>query len=144
MLELYNKESGMKNYYTEIIFGTGLVILFSGLIFWLISVGSPSILAAGIAILTLLIGIATFIMKTINKKKNIKSGAPAEDEFSKLAKVYAGNQAFRYSMYLWLLIFIFNSSFTKNETMLGIGILGSTLIYGISLWYFKTTGKINE
>jgi len=46
-------------------------------------------------------------------------------------------------MYLWLLIFLFNSSFAKNETMLGIGILGSGLIYGISLWHIKLTGEFN-
>ncbi|MBU1719466.1 MAG: hypothetical protein KKA07_10400 [Bacteroidetes bacterium] len=134
----------MKNYYKEIVLGGVLLFVFSGLIFWFIFTKPQSFLPVGIAILTLLIGIATFIKQTINKKRDIETGAPVEDEFIKLAKVYAGNQAFRYSMYLWLLIFVFNSSLTKNETMLGIGILGSALIYGISLWYFKTTGEFNE
>ena len=79
----------------------------------------------------------------LSKKRHLATGVPREDEFTKLARVYAGNQAFLYSMYLWLLIFVFNSSFTKNETMLGIGILGSALIYGISLWYFQRTGEFN-
>ena len=133
----------MKNYTREIVFGAVLVIFFAGLIAWLIIIESPSVLMVVIAILILLIGMVNFIRQMLNKKRNIETGAPAEDEFTQLAKVYAGNQAFLYSLYLWLLIFVFNSSFSKNETMLGIGILGSALIYGISLWYFKTTGEFN-
>jgi ABC-type uncharacterized transport system permease subunit len=134
----------VKNYYREIVFGIALSIIFAGLLFWFAINEPKDLLTIGIAIITFLLGIVTFIWQNINKKRDIKAGAPSEDEFTKLAKVYAGNRAFLYSMYLWLLIFIFNSSFTKNETMLGIGILGSALIYGISLWYFKTTGEFNE
>ena len=141
MLDLYNKEIEVKNYYRDIAFGTVLFLLFSAVIVWFILTNPSSLFPIGIAILTLLIGVVAFIRQTINKRRNIETGAPAEDEFSKLAKVYAGN--FLYSMYLWILIFVFNSSFTKNETMIGIGILGSALIYGISLWYFKTTGEFN-
>ncbi len=133
----------MKNYTKEIVFGAVLVILFAGLVVWLFLVGPPSVLSIVITVLILLIGTVTFIRQTLNKKRNIETGEPAEDEFTQLAKVYAGNQAFLYSLYLWLLIFVFNSSFSKNETMLGIGILGSALIYGISLWYFKTSGEFN-
>jgi hypothetical protein len=133
----------MKNYYREILLGAIIFILFSGLIIWFVAIGSPSILAIIIAVLIVTIGMITIIRRTIHKKRNIESGEPAEDEFTRLAKVYAGNQAFLFSMYLWLLIFVFQTSFTKNETMLGVGILGSALIYGISLWYFKSTGEFN-
>jgi hypothetical protein len=133
----------MKNYYREIVLGSVLFLFFSAIIVWFILTEPQSPLPIGIAILTLIIGLLAFIRQTINKTREIESGVPAEDEFTKLAKVYAGNQAFLYSMYLWLLIFVFNSSFTKNETMLGMGVLGSALIYGISLWYFKTTGEFN-
>jgi hypothetical protein len=133
----------MKDFTRELIFGTILLVIFTGIIIWVIFSGSQSFLPIGIAILIVLIGTVTFITQTIKKKKDIESGAPPEDEFTKLAKVYAGNQAFLYSQYLWLLIFVFNSSFSKNETMLGIGILGSGLIYGITLWYFRSTGEFN-
>jgi len=91
----------------------------------------------------ILIGLITFILKMIVNSKNKSTGQPSEDEFSKLAKVYAGNQAFQYSMYLWLIIFIYNDSFSKDETMLGIGILGSALLYGLTLWYKKSTGQLH-
>ena len=133
----------MKYYYREILLGAVLFIFFAVLIIWFVIAGPPSMLAAGIAVLILAIGMITFVRQTIQKKMNFETGEPAEDEFTRLAKVYAGNQAFLYSMFLWLLIFVFNSSFTKNETMLGVGILGSALIYGVCLWYFKSTGEFN-
>jgi hypothetical protein len=133
----------MKNYTNEIFFGTVVFLFFAGIIAWSIITEPQSPLPISIALLTLLIGTVTFIRQSITKRRNIETGAPAEDEFTKLAKVYAGNQAFLYSMYLWLLIFVFNDSFQKNETMIGIGILGSALIYGISLWYFRTTAEFN-
>ena len=133
----------MKNFVREIIFGSILLVIFLGIIIWMALSEPESFLPIGIAILIVLVGAVTFITQTIQKKRNLETGAPPEDEFTKLAKVYAGNQAFLYSQYLWLLIFVFNSSFIKNETMLGIGILGSAIIYGISLWYFRTTGEFN-
>jgi hypothetical protein len=128
----------------EIIFGGLLLVIFASLIGYTLSFRSFSILPTVIAFLIFITGGITFIRQIIKKKRNLETGEPAEDEFSILASVYAGNQAFLYSLYLWLLIFVFNDSFTKNETMLGIGILGSALIYGISLWYFKTSGDLNE
>lgn len=143
LLDLNNYEITMKNYYREIVLGMVLFLFFSAIIVWFIITEPQSTLLIGVAILTLVIGLVAFIRQTINRIRYIETGAPAEDEFTKIAKVYAGNQAFLYSMYLWLLIFVFNSSFIKNETIIGIGILGSALIYGISLWYFKTTGEFN-
>ncbi len=133
----------MKNYYREIVLGTVLFLFFSGMIVWFILTEPQSSLPIAIAMLTFVIGLIAFVRQAINRKREIETGTSPEDEFIKMAKIYAGNQAFQYSMYLWLLIFVFNSSFTKNETMIGIGVLGSALIYGISLWYFKTTGEFN-
>ena len=134
----------MKNYGREIIIGGVLLIFFVTMTVYYLSVGPLALLPTVIALLIVIVGVIAFIRQIINRKRVLETGEPAEDEFTKLVSVYAGNQAFLYSMYLWLLIFIFNSSFTKNETMLGIGILGSVLIYGISLWYFKSIGVKNE
>ena len=134
----------MKNYGREIIIGGVLLIFFVTMTVYYLSVGPLALLPTVIALLIVIVGVIAFIKQIVNRKRVLETGEPAEDEFTKLVSVYAGNQAFLYSMYLWLLIFIFNSSFTKNETMLGIGILGSVLIYGISLWYFKSIGVKNE
>ena len=94
----------MKTFAREIIFGSILLVIFIGLIIWMALSGSQSFLPIGIAILIVLVGAVTFITQTIRKKRNLETGAPPEDEFTKLAKVYAGNQAFLYSQYLWYLI----------------------------------------
>ncbi|TFG49911.1 MAG: hypothetical protein E4H33_01300 [Anaerolineales bacterium] len=133
----------MKSYWKELLFGSTLALLFGGLLMWLISTPPTSTLSIFISVLTFLIGIITFIIQIRRKKEDITKGTPAEDEYGRLAKVFSGNQAFHYSYYLWVIIFIFNSSFSKNETMLGVGILGSALIYGLSLWYHKSSGDFN-
>jgi hypothetical protein len=134
----------MKNHRREIIFGGGLLIIFASLIGYIISIRSFSIFPTFIAFIIIFTGGIKFIGQIVKRKRDLETGDPTEDEFSKLVSVYAGNQAFLFSMYLWLIIFVFNNYFTKHETMLGIGILGSALIYGISLWYFRTTGVMNE
>ena len=133
----------MKKYWKELVYGLSFVLIFGGLFFWIVFTRdiTPLMLIIGISIL--MVGLISLIFKMVTNRKNISTGQPAEDEFSKLAKVYAGNQAFHYSIYLWMIIFFFNDSFTKNETMLGIGILGSTLFYGLILWYKKSTGDIH-
>ena len=144
MLEIYNKECLMKNYGKEVILGSALVLLFSGLTFWFARHEPKATLKIVIAAFTILIGAAAFILNLLKRRKDAQTGSPAEDEFTQLAKLHAGSQAFLYSMYLWLLIFIFNTAFTETEEMLGVGILGSALIYGLCLWYFRTTGTFYE
>jgi uncharacterized membrane protein len=134
----------MNSYYREIGFGAVLITLFGGLIFWFVKHEPQALLKIGIAGIIILVGIISFIRKVITTRRDTVSGAPPEDEFTKLAKVYAGNRAFHSSLYLWYLIFIFHTSFSKPMEMLGVGILGSALIYGISLWYYNTSGGFNE
>jgi len=134
----------MKNYIRELGLGLALASIFAGLLTWFFLSKPQDPLKISIAILIILLGIGTFLWRIVNKKRDIAMQVPSEDEFSKRAKAYAGNQAFEYSLFLWFLIFIFNSTFIKAETMLGVGILGSILIYYICLWYYKTTGKFNE
>ncbi|NOX87823.1 MAG: hypothetical protein GXO77_02275 [Calditrichaeota bacterium] len=134
----------MKRYYKEIIFGSVLTILFVGLIFWFGRQEADGYLKILIAVITVFLGIFAVIRNISAKKKEFASGMPTEDELTKLARIYAGSRAFIYSMYLWFLIFIFNYTFSERKEMLGIGILGSALIYGICLWYYKTTANFGE
>ena len=133
----------MKKYSKEITFGVLFAAIFAGLLFWFINHEPDSFLKIGIASLAVLIGAYAFIRQILTRKRDQKQGVPAEDEFTVQAKLHAGNQAFHYSLYLWFLIFIFHTSFSNQEEMLGIGILGSALIYGISLWYHKSSGDFS-
>ena len=131
----------MKKYNKEVGFGLLLLVIFAGLILWAIFTKPQESLAVFIAIVVVIIAAITFAAQVLKKRADLQTGAPADDEFTRLARVYAGSRAFTYSMYLWLLIFVFNSAFTKPQTMLGIGILGSALIYGLWLLYFRSTAQ---
>lgn len=134
----------MKNYKKEIMVGLVFAIIVAGLFLWFIRYEPDAYLKIGIALVTVLLGAYTFVRQIITRKRDLRDGVPAEDEFTKRTKLYAGNRAFFFSMYLWFLIYLFHSSFTNQEEMLGLGIMGSALIYGISLWYYKTSGDFNE
>ncbi len=133
----------MKNYNKEIIMGVLFAAIVAGLFLWFTRHEPDAYLKIGIATITVLLGVYAVAHKVTAKKRDLKDGVPSEDEFTKQAKLYAGSRAFLYSLYLWFFIFIFNSSFTDPEEMLGLGILGSALIYGVSLWYYKRYGAFN-
>ena len=134
----------MKLKWKDLLYGLILLVLFTGVFVWMVFSRPLNTLSIIIGVTIILIGFITITLKLRSRQMEINSGIPAEDEYIKLAKVYAGNQSFHYSIYLWMLIFMFNDTFSKNETMLGIGILGSTLIYAITLWYIKSTGEFHE
>ena len=98
-----------------------------------------------IAILTISFGsLALYLFNWWRERNDIKNGIPAEDELTVKSKVYAGNKTFQFSMILWSIIFVFHETFTEPETMLGTGILGSTLIYGACLLYYKPTQNFDN
>jgi hypothetical protein len=129
----------MNKYRNEIAIGTLLALFFTGTVFWFSRHESDAYLKIGIAALIIVLGTGSFVWKTIQRKRDIEAGASADDEFTEKVKLHAGSQAFLYSLWLWFFIFIFNTSFSENEEMLGFGILGSALIYGLLLWYFRKT-----
>ncbi|TFH37858.1 MAG: hypothetical protein E4G99_01305 [Anaerolineales bacterium] len=124
----------------EMFLGIALTVCFAGLLLWFALNEPQYLLKIFVGGLAILIGIISSLWKIMSMRRDREAGMPAEDEFTRYANVNAGNRAFHSSMYLWLLIFIFNSSFIKHEAMLGLGVLGSALLYGVWLLYFRTTG----
>jgi len=92
-----------------------------------------------IAIVSVLVAFVTIVWKGIAWRKNRITGFQRDDEFTKLALLHAGYQAYLYSMSLWLVLFVLKIYFTKTE-LVGIGILGSALFFGICLWYYRRNG----
>jgi len=143
-LEIKLKEAYMKNLNRETTAALLITAIFAVLAIW-ISWELPNvILRIIIAIIAAGLGILIFIRNVNKKKHDLDEGSPSEDEFTRIARVYAGSQAFIYSMYLWFLIFLFQRSFNKTETLLGVGILGSAIMYAVFLWYYKGKGGFNE
>jgi ABC-type uncharacterized transport system permease subunit len=89
----------MKKYDRELGFGLAIASIFAALITWFIFSKPQNPLMIGIAVMIILIGMVTFVYRIVKKNRDLKMGVPAEDEFSKRAKIFAGNQAFEYSMY---------------------------------------------
>ena len=122
-----------------------LVILLSaliiGAILWFVRFETESKQKIILVSILSIAGLVLFTVKLIKKKKDIANGIPVKDEFINKVKLYAGAKAFLLSIYFWLLIFLFNSSFSDRREMLGVGILGSIAIYGICFWYYKSTSN---
>ena len=135
----------MKKFDLKIVLSIVTVITAAALAFWIFRDEDPDfsmkIILAGLAAI---VGMVVYIMNLNRKRKDVNSGIPVEDEFSIAATLYAGQKAFMSSMILWCLIFVFNSQFSSNEEMLGIGILGSSLLYGVYLWSFKSKAGFDE
>ncbi len=135
----------MKNYKKEITISILLTVLFGGVIYWFAKHEPERTLKIILISLLLLIGLVSFILQFIKRRTDIKNNVPTEDEFTNKAKLYAESKAFLYSFYLWFLIFIFNTSFSDAEEMLGVGMLGSAAIYGLLYLYYKSTSDfLNE
>jgi len=91
-----------------------------------------------IIIISLIVIAGIFVLfQAIQKHKNIKQGLPVEDELSVRIKHMAGYYAFITSMYMWLLIFIFRNRFQDVETMIGGGILCSSVLTIFIKLYLK-------
>ena len=134
----------MKRYAKEITSGFLIFAIASGLAFWFFRHEPNATLKISIALIAIALGIFVWIRNVITKKQNLAEGSPAEDEFTKLIRIYAWSQAFHYSMYLWFAIFLFHTHFRNQEEMLGLGIMGSAAIYGGSILYFKSKGGFSE
>lgn len=134
----------MGKYYRKILFGMLLAAVSAGTVFWFYKHEPDALLKICITALILLVGGFVYLRNLIRKKQDLEHGDPAEDEFTRQVRLHASSRAFFLSMYLWFFIFIFHYHFSSEEKMLGIGFMGSVLIYGIFFFHFRKTGCFNE
>jgi peptidoglycan/LPS O-acetylase OafA/YrhL len=69
-----------------------------------------------------------------------KRGEPSEDELSKKILVKASSVSYYISIYLWLFImYISDKTTMENHTLIGVGIIGMSLVFAISwaVTYFR-------
>lgn len=84
------------------------------------------------------IGLIAFfsIVVAFRNLKAEKKGLIVEDELSRKIKEKAAANSFTASIYLWTMILLFTiDSNIRNETLLGIGIVGMGLIF-IGFWFY--------
>ena len=74
------------------------------------------------------------------KLSSIKRGQPSEDELSKRILEKSAAKSYYISLYLWLVLLYLNSNKDVNtEALLGYGIIGMAVIFGLTcvFYYFK-------
>jgi len=131
------KNSAQRPYIWPLLLGLSFAL---ALVFWFLrfeSQFSPKML--------LILGLAAALLalpiyRGVQQLRDAKAGVPLEDELSRERRLLAGARAFHLSLYLWLLIFVFNARFSEREEMLGIGILGSGALYGLCWLQLKIKG----
>jgi len=79
-------------------------------------------------LLALIIIAFVYTLQSLKRKGKKKNGIPVDDEFSLLIKYKIGYYSFLASSFLWYLLFVLKDDFPDTETILGGGILLSTLI----------------
>ena len=74
------------------------------------------------------------------KLSSIKRGQPSEDKLSKRILEKSAAKSYYISLYLWLVLLYLNSNKDVNtEALLGYGIIGMAVIFGLTcvFYYFK-------
>jgi len=79
-------------------------------------------------LLALIIIVFVYTLQSLKRKGKKKNGIPVDDELSLLIKYKTGYYSFLVSSFLWYLLFVLKDDFPDTETILGGGILLSTLI----------------
>ncbi len=88
----------MINSIKEFVVGLLLLVIFAGILFWAVFSMPRNSLATLIASAMVLVAFGTYGVQIVSKKGEAESGAPADDEFTRLSRVYSSSQAFLYSM----------------------------------------------
>ena len=92
--------------------------------------------------LIFVIGFAVFI--GIKHLLSFKKGKPIEDELSKRTLVKASSISFYVSIYLWLFIMYYSDKTEiESHTIIGMGILGMSIIFAIA-WAVTYFGGIKN
>ncbi len=93
-----------------------------------LTIDSRIYLGAGLALVisTIIVWIRTGLEASGRKR------FPHDDEFSRALKHRAGHAAFHMSIFSWMAVFLFQDVFVDSQSMLGTGILGMVVLYGIS------------
>jgi uncharacterized membrane-anchored protein len=82
--------------------------------------------------------------KRRRRRASGKARFPHQDEYSRKLNQRAGYIAFHLSIFLWMAIFLFEDLFPESQVMLGAGILGMCVLYGLCILALKQRGIDDE
>lgn len=124
--------------------GIYIVLLISvAVLFFYVSETKPTcrILLIIAAFIVLLFAVPVF--QLWHRMRDLRAGIPIEDERTRRIEIYAGHYAFRYSLVLWVLVFLSHRFFTQHDNLLLIGLLGPLVIQSLCYVYLKHWGRIS-
>jgi hypothetical protein len=120
-----------------LVLGTTLLWIFSGSG----KVSLTELLSLGVILLVL--GFALFV--GYKRVSSLKKGEPAEDEMSKKVMLKTSSFSYYISIYLWLAIMYFSDRLHyETHTIIGGGILGMAVTFGVCWLFFNFRGIRNE
>jgi peptidoglycan/LPS O-acetylase OafA/YrhL len=143
VLDLYNLYLLSMKKVVLVFIISALVLITTGLWFFNSSAGLKPIDLTGFGIIILVVVFALYT--GFKRLSSLKRGEPAEDELSK--KVMRNTAALSYyiSLYLWLAIMYFSDKLKfETHTLIGAGILGMAVVFGICWLVFNYRGVRNE
>ena len=120
-----------------------LVLLTVGFWFFSGSVKVGLLELASVGIVVLIVVFALFLgYKRLNA---LKKGEPAEDEMSKKIVAKTSSISYYISIYLWLAIGYFSDRLPyETHTIIGGGIIGMAVTFGLCWLFFNFRGIRNE
>jgi hypothetical protein len=84
------------------------------------------------------------LVRAVKNLKDEKKGLTIEDELSKRIKEKVAAKSFYASFYIWTMIIVFTvDSKIRSEILLGIGVVGMSLIY-IGIWLYHNKKGLED
>jgi peptidoglycan/LPS O-acetylase OafA/YrhL len=114
-------------------------------VFWFTNSTKPVKLGeiAMIGSIVLVVGFALFV--AFARIKAVKAGLKPEDELSRKIMQKTASMSFYVSLYWWLFLMYFSSKIKlESHTLIGLGILGMAILFGVFWFYFNYRGKFND
>ena len=120
-----------------------LVLITTGL--WYFSTNEPLKLYDLLTFGIIVIVVSFALFAGFKRLTSAKRGEPAEDELSKKIMRKASSVSYYISLYLWLAIGYFSEKINyETHTIIGAGILGMAVIFGICWLVINFSGIRNE
>jgi hypothetical protein len=112
------------------------VLVLATMVVWFIKSGATLDFGGSSIMIIQFVVLAFAILVVYRRLKSAKQKLPAEDEMSKRILQRSTATAYHLSLYMWLAFMFFEERIDlERSTLIGAGILGMAIMYGLSWVY---------